>query len=54
MLPNSSRAELENTDHEHNTDRTHCVKQTNLIGLAVAFLFVVSGNVFDRKFLRIL
>ena len=45
MLPNSSRSELKNNDHEQNTDRSHCVKQTNLIGLTVAFLFVVSGNV---------
>ena len=44
MLPNSSRTELENTGHDDNTDSPHCVKQTSLIGLAVAFLFVVSGN----------
>ena len=44
MLPNSSRSDLKNNDHEQNTDRSHCVKQTNLIGIAVAFLFVISGN----------
>ena len=51
MLPNSSRTELENTGHDDNMDSTHCVKQTSLIGLAVAFLFVLSGNNkwFDRK-----
>ena len=44
MVTNSSKLELENTALDRNMDHTHCVEQNNLIGVAVAFLFVISGN----------
>ena len=44
MITNSPKLELENTALDRNMDHTHCVEQNNLMGVAVAFLFVVSGN----------
>lgn len=41
---NYSRLEVEEDVHDHNKESTNCVKQTSLIGVAVAFMFVISGN----------
>ena len=42
---NSSRLEVEEDVHDDNKESTNCAKQTSLIGVAVAFIFVISGNV---------
>ena len=52
----SSKIELETTANDHNMDGAHRVKETSLIGVAVAFSFVGCGNLkcfFDRKIWRI-